>query len=92
MSQKTQKKPSHWPTLNTVIMVENVLKKVEESAITIAELKRKLPRQVNHNTLMVILQYLENSNKIFFGLKGITWIKNENQNLKRAINEGIEIR
>ncbi|MEX0932976.1 MAG: hypothetical protein WDZ77_02665 [Candidatus Pacearchaeota archaeon] len=73
-------------------MVENVLKKVEESAITIAELKRKLPRQVNHNTLMVILQYLENSNKIFFGLKGITWIKNENQNLKRAINEGIEIR
>lgn len=90
MSQKTQK-PLHWPTLNTVIMVENILKKMEGSVITIAELKRKLPRQVNHNTLMLILHYLEKSNKIIAGLKGITWIHNPNINLKKAISEGLEI-
>ena len=92
MSQKfRQEKPLHWPTLNTVIMVEDTLKKMNESVISIAELKRKLPRQVNHNTLMIILEYLERSNKIAATLKGITWIYNENPNLKRAILQGMEL-
>lgn len=86
-----QKKPVHWPTLNTVIMVEETLKKSNESIISVAELKRNLPRQVNHNTLMVILEYLEKSNKIAATLKGITWISNTNQNLKKAILQGMEI-
>jgi len=89
--RKDQESNLHWPTLNTVIMVEDVLKKVNESVIKIVELKRKLPRQVNHNTLMIILQYLEESNKINVGLKGITWIHNQNSNLRRAILEGVEI-
>lgn len=84
-------KKVHWPTLNTVIMVENTLKKANGSVISIAELKRKLPRQVNHITLMVILEYLERSNKIAVTLKGITWIENSNSNLKRAILQGMEI-
>lgn len=91
MSQNIEKEPSHWPRLNTVLMVENTLRKMRESAISIAELKRKLPRQVNHNTLMLILQYLENSNKILVGLKGITWIHNPNIRLREAIKEGTEI-
>ena len=81
----------HWPTLNTVIMVEDTLKKMNESVISIAELKRKLPRQVNHITLMVILRYLERSNKIAATLRGITWIENKNPNLKKAIIHGMEI-
>ena len=85
MSQIIKQKISHWPTLNTVIMVEETLKNMDESVISVAELKRKLPRKVNHITLMVILEYLERSNKIATTLKGITWIYNENPNLKRAI-------
>jgi hypothetical protein len=81
----------HSPTLNTVIMVEKVLKKMKDSVITIADLKRKLPRQVNHNTLKVILEYLEISNKILVTMKGITWIHNPNPNLKKAIKEGLEL-
>jgi len=72
-------------------MVENTIKDMNKSIISIAEIKRKLPRQVNHNTLMLILEYLEKSNKIAATLKGITWIENNNPNLKRAINEGFEI-
>jgi len=86
-----QKKSTHWPTLNTVIMVEDTLKKIGESVISIAQLKRNLPRQVNHNTLMIILYYLEQSNKIFVSLKGITWIHNPNKNLKKAIEKGLQI-
>lgn len=73
MSKKTKQKLEHTPTLNTVLMVEETLKNTNESA-TIAELKRKLPRQVNHNTLKVILEYLEKSNKIAVSLKGIAWM------------------
>lgn len=91
MSQEIKQKQIHWPTLNTVIMVENTIKDMNKSIISIAEIKRKLPRQVNHNTLMLILEYLEKSNKIAATLKGITWIENNNPNLKRAINEGFEI-
>ena len=91
MSQKLEQKPAHWPTLNTVIMVEDTLKNMDKSVISIAELKRRLPRQVNHITLMVILEYLERSNKIAVTLKGITWIENNNSNLKRAIIRGMEL-
>ena len=86
-----QKTPEHWPTLNTVIMVEKTLKNMNESVVSIAELKRKLPRQVNHNTLMLILDYLEKSNKIAATLKGITWIYNPNSNLRKSLNIGLEI-
>lgn len=92
MSQKLEKiKVPHWPTLNTVIMVEEAIRKDSNSVITIAELKRKLPRQVNHNTLIVILRYLEKSNKIAFGIRGISWIHNENPILRKAIAEGYPV-
>ena len=79
------------PNLNTVIMVENTLKNMNDSVITVAELKRKLPRQVNHNTLKVILEYLEISNKIVVTMRGITWIHNPNPNLQKAIVKGLEL-
>jgi hypothetical protein len=82
---------AHSPTLNTVLMVENTLKNARESVVSIAELKARLPKQVNHNTLMVVLQYLESSNKIAVSLKGITWIQNNNPNLRKAIANGLEL-
>ncbi|MBI2666895.1 hypothetical protein HYX13_04745 [Candidatus Woesearchaeota archaeon] len=84
-------KLEHSPTLNTVLMVEDVLKTMDESVITIPQLKLRLPRQVNHNTLMVVLQYLEDSGKIAMTLKGITWIHNTNPNLRKAIAAGLEL-
>ncbi len=96
MSQITKQdkgiqKPAHWPTLNTVIMVEDTLKNMNESVISVAELKRRLPRQVNHITLMVILEYLERSGKIIAGLKGITWVYTDGKILKELIKKGTEI-
>ncbi|HHD15597.1 MAG TPA: hypothetical protein ENK47_02695 [Euryarchaeota archaeon] len=81
----------HSPTLNTVIMVEEVIRNMEGSVITVAELKRKLPRKVNHNKLKIILRYLEESNKILFTTDGITWIFNPNPNLRKAISKGLEL-
>ena len=81
----------HAPTLNTVLMVENTLRAADESAVSMAGLKRMLPKQVNHNTLKVILEYLEESNKIAVGVRGITWVHNNNPKLKRDIKKGLEL-
>ena len=91
MQLQQEPKLEHSPTLNTVFMVEDTLKNIDESVISIADLKRKIPRQVNHTTLMVILQYLEESNKIAVTLKGITWIHNTNPQLRKAIAQGLEL-
>ena len=81
----------HSPTLNTVLMVEKTLKNMDKSMVKIAQLKKMLPKKVNHNTLKVILTYLEYSNKIAVTLNGITWIHNTNPNLHKAISKGLEL-
>lgn len=89
MAQELKLKQS--PTLNTIIMVENTLKNMDESIVKMAELKRRLPKQVNHNMLKIILEYLEESNKIVVSMKGITWIHNTNNTLRKAIGKGLEL-
>lgn len=81
----------HSPTLNTVLMVEETIKNMEDSIVTLPELKAKLPKQVNHNTLKIILIYLEESNKIAVSMRGITWIHNPNPTLREAIRKGLEL-
>jgi predicted AAA+ superfamily ATPase len=91
MTKAVQITLQHSPTLNTVLMVEDVIKNAPGSIVTIAEIKRMLPRQVNHNTLKTVLEYLEESNKIIVSIKGITWIHNPNPNLRKAIARGMEL-
>ena len=86
-----ENKLEHSPNLNTVIMVEETLKNLDKSVVTVAELKRLLPRKVNHNKLKTILRYLEESNKIIVTLDGITWIFNTNPRLRQAIATGLEL-
>ncbi|MFH1399728.1 MAG: hypothetical protein ABIG95_06495 [Candidatus Woesearchaeota archaeon] len=86
MSQKQVSTAVHSPTLRTIYMVEDTLRDSEESLVTMAVLKRLLPRQVNHNTLKEILEYLEESGKIAVSIRGISWI--DNPGLMKAIIKG----
>lgn len=81
---------AHSPTLNTVLMVEETLKNSGE-LLTLAELKRKLPKQVMHQTLLQILDYLQLSGKIVIGTKGILWVFTERKELNELIKRGTEI-
>lgn len=87
---KTITKTLHSPTLSTIRMVEATLKNKGNSVMTIADLKRELPRQVNHNTLMTILEYLEESRKIIADLEGITWVHTSPKTLRRMLGDGFE--
>ncbi|MEK6812509.1 MAG: hypothetical protein AABX86_00130 [Nanoarchaeota archaeon] len=44
-----------------------------------------------HQTLNVVLEYLEQRGLILDGHKGILWTHNDNPKLRRAINQGTEI-
>lgn len=81
----------HSPNLDTVLMVENFLKKNSDIPISVAELKRRLPRKVMHNTLIQILDYLQISGKIVIGTKGILWIFSERKELNELIKRGTEV-
>ena len=87
---QTKKGVEHSPTLNTVLMVEETLKNAEEP-IKLAELKRRLPKKVMHQTLLQILEYLDISGKIVIGTKGILWIYTDNKKLRELIGKGTEL-
>jgi len=80
-----------YPNLNTVLMVEDFLKKHRDLPISIAELKKKLPKQVMHQTLKIILEYLWKSGKIIYGPKGVQWIYMEPEHLKKMMKNILEV-
>lgn len=55
-------------------MVEEFLQKHSKEPLKISEIKEKLPKQVMHQTLKVILEYLWKSGKIMYGPNGVQWI------------------
>jgi len=83
---KERERLTHSPTLNTILMVEDVLKNGD--LMTLAELKNRLPKKVMHQTLLQILDYLQFSGKIIIGTKGILWIYLERKELNELIKGG----
>ncbi len=80
----------HFPNLKTVLQVEKVLQDAD-TVISKNELKRRLPTQIMHQTLNLILEYLEDSGKIMIGSKGITWIQNDNPKLKKLLEKAVRV-
>ena len=80
----------HYPNLKTVLTVEKTIQEAD-TIVSKSELKRKLPTQIMHQTLNLILEYLEDSGKIIIGPKGITWIYNENPKLKALLRRAVRV-
>ncbi len=80
----------HYPSLKTMLMVERILRKAD-TMIDREELKRRLPSKIMHQTLNVILKYLEEKGMIIDSHKGILWIYNPSPKLRKAIENAREI-
>ncbi len=80
----------HHPNLKTVLMIEKTLRDAE-TLISREELKRRLPVKIMHQTLNLILEYLEERGMIIDSHKGILWIYNPSPKLKKAIEFGTEV-
>jgi hypothetical protein len=81
---------AHSPRLNTVLMVEETLEKAGEP-LTLAELKRALPKKVMHSTLLQILDYLQRGGKILITTKGIVWIFAPRAEIEAMKARGIQL-
>ncbi len=91
MIERKGNKEVRYPNLNTVIMVEDFLRKHRDLPLKISEIKKKLPKQVMHQTLIVILEYLWRSGKIVYGPRGIQWIYTSPEHLKKMLEGSVEI-
>ena len=80
-----------YPNLHTILMVEESLKQQRDIPIKISELKRNLPKQVMHQTLKIILNYLFMSGKIIYGPRGVQWIYSEPEHLKEMMKTSLEL-
>ncbi|PIN76027.1 hypothetical protein COV18_01225 [Candidatus Woesearchaeota archaeon CG10_big_fil_rev_8_21_14_0_10_37_12] len=87
MPQLLKKPETHSPTLDTILMVENVIKEAKE-VLSMAELKRRLPRQVNHNTLKLVISYLQQSGKIEYTPNGMVWIFMPKEDIRAILSKG----
>ena len=90
VSTQIMESVGHSPTLNTVLMVEKTLKESGE-LLSVAEIKRRLPKKIMHQTLLTILDYLQVSGKILIGTKGILWVYTERKELDSLIKRGTEL-
>ena len=89
--EKENHKIKRYPNLNTVLMVEDFLKEHQDMPMKIAEIKKQLPKQIMHETLKIILEYLWRSGNKIYGPRGIQWIYVEPEHLKKMLENTLEV-
>ena len=80
----------HYPKLDSILRVEKAIQESEDYP-TRMELWRSLPKQMQYQTFMLILDYLEKSNKIMFEKDKIIWIFANNKKLNKLIQGAISV-
>lgn len=83
LSLKGHSKHARSPNLNTIMMIEDILKQNSLVPISLPELKRKLPKQVMHQTLKVVIHYLWKSGKVIHTPNGIQWSHVEPEHVRQ---------
>ncbi|MBM3230548.1 hypothetical protein FJZ22_02750 [Candidatus Pacearchaeota archaeon] len=91
VQQKEKNEIKRYPNLQTVLMVEATLQKHRDVPLKLSELKEKLPKQIMHQTLLVILNYLWRSGKIMYGPRGVLWIYTEPAHLQSMLDGALEV-
>ena len=87
---KNNLKILHYPKLDSILMVEKAIQESKDYP-TRMELWKSLPKQMQYQTFKLILEYLENSNKIQFEKDKIIWIFANNKKLNKLIQEAIRV-
>ncbi len=84
------RKVIHYPTLKTVLLVEKTLQN-SNKPLNKNQIKDKLGVKIMHQTLSIILTYLEERGMIVRAKEGYVWTYNPSKKLLKAIKEGYEV-
>jgi len=77
----------HYPTLKTVLKVENAIREAKEP-ITRYEIRKRLGFSVMPQTLDYIIEYLDKKGIVLDSEKGIIWTYIDPAKLKKWLKEG----
>lgn len=82
----------HYPRLDTVMNVENLIRKAKE-LLSKNEIDRRLEKKIMRPTLNTILDYLEYSGKIMILKEGIIWIYEEDisKELREKLRKSVKV-
>ncbi len=88
--QENMTKTIHYPQLDTILMVEKKIQKMDYPRKT--ELWKSLPKKVMYQTFCLIIDYLEESGKIMIDKDGrIVWTWNPKM-IKKIMSSGVKLR
>ena len=83
-------KPQHSPTLSTILMVEETMKKMDYPTKT--QLWKALPRKVMYQTFCSVVEYLTESGKIMMDADNrLVWTWNPGI-IKKMLKSGFKLR
>ena len=80
----------HYPKLDSILRVEKAILDSGDYP-TRMQLWKSLPKQMQYQTFVLILDYLEKSNKIIFEDNKIIWIFPNNKKLNKLIQEAVGV-
>jgi hypothetical protein len=80
----------HYPTLKTILAIEDVVKKAN-TPVSRNQILARLPTGVMRSTLNVALGYMEKRGLILETRKGFIWTFNPSKKLEKAEEEGLQV-
>ncbi len=86
----TQTQVVHYPTLRTVLAIEEVVKKANTPASR-NQILARLPTGVMRSTLNLALDYMEKRGIVLETKNGFIWTFNSSKKLEKAEAEGLEV-
>lgn len=85
---KSRQTVLHEPNLSTIMMIENAILKSKRYP-TKMQLWRSLPKQVQYQTFLRVLEYLEASGKISYNIHTIVYTGINNKKLAQLLKSSV---
>lgn len=87
IAMKTRQSVLHYPRLDTVLMIEEAIKKAKDYP-TRTQLWKGLPKKVMYQTFGVVINYLIESKKVMLSKDGkLVWIFADSPKVRKLIAE-----
>ncbi len=80
----------HYPTLKTVLLVENVLRDAKEP-LTRYEILKRMNNKLMRQSLNIIIQYLVERNMVIDSDKGVFWVYTPKKKLVEWLKDSVEL-
>jgi hypothetical protein len=90
MQEQMQREIVHYPTLKTILAIEEVIKKAN-NPLSRNQILAKLPTKVMRSTLNFALDYMEKRGMVLETKKGFIWTFNPSRRLEMAEKEGLQM-